>query len=165
MKTHAKFAVLITIILGTLAWLAVGGVSDAKAYYKTIPEVHAMGGEALTKRLRVAGDVQAGSIQKVGKEVRFTIIQEEKDTKDVKEDKKANAVYTMNVVYTGTDPLPDTFRDVPGMDVGVTVEGELASDDSLEATQVLAKCPSKYEMNQKAAGGEKAPHAAMPPSL
>src|SRR6185295_2712872 len=46
--------------------------------------------------------------------------------------------------------VPDTFRDVPGMDVGVTVEGSLRSDDSIEATQVLAKCPSKYEMKEKA---------------
>jgi cytochrome c-type biogenesis protein CcmE len=47
------------------------------------------------------------------------------------------------------------------MDVAVTVEGELRSDDSLEASQVLAKCPSKYEMKQKAASGEKAPHASL----
>ena len=31
---------------------------------------------------------------------------------------------------------------------------------AVEATQVLAKCPSKYEMKQKAANGEKMPHAA-----
>jgi len=48
------------------------------------------------------------------------------------------------------------------MDVGVTVEGELRSDDSIEASQVLAKCPSKYEMQQKQAQGEKAPHSAVP---
>jgi len=62
--------------------------------------------------------------------------------------------------------VPDTFRDVPGMDVGVTVEGELLADNSIEASQVLAKCPSKYEMKQKAASGEKVPHAgaATPPA-
>jgi len=154
MKTHAKFAVLITIILGTLAWLAVGGVSDAKAYYKTIPEVHAMGGEALTKRLRVAGDVQAGSIQKVGKEVRFTIIQEEKDTKDVKEDKKANAVYTMNVVYTGTDPLPDTFRD----GAQALADGRLQPDGTFHASKIQAKCASKYESKPGGKPGEAPVH-------
>ena len=47
-------------------------------------------------------------------------------------------------------------------DVAVTVEGELRSDNSLEASQVLAKCPSKYEMKQKASQGEKAPHAMGP---
>lgn len=54
--------------------------------------------------------------------------------------------------------VPDTFRDVPGMDVGVTVEGELHADNSFEATSVLAKCPSKYEMKNRQSNGEKAPH-------
>ena len=54
--------------------------------------------------------------------------------------------------------VPDTFRDVPGMDVGVTVEGELQADNSFQATTVLAKCPSKYEMKNRASQGEKMPH-------
>jgi cytochrome c-type biogenesis protein CcmE len=53
--------------------------------------------------------------------------------------------------------VPDTFRDVPGMDVGVTVEGELKADDTFEATKVIAKCPSKYQDKMKQ--GEKMPHA------
>ncbi len=61
--------------------------------------------------------------------------------------------------------VPDTFRDVPGMDVGVTVEGELHADNTFEATSVLAKCPSKYEMKNRAAQGEKMPHEpAMTPN-
>jgi cytochrome c-type biogenesis protein CcmE len=55
--------------------------------------------------------------------------------------------------------VPDTFRDVAGMDVGVTVEGRLQPDDSFEATKVLAKCPSKYEMQEKQRRGEQMPHA------
>ncbi len=58
--------------------------------------------------------------------------------------------------------VPDTFRDVPGMDVSVTVEGELLADNSFEATSVLAKCPSKYEMQERAQKGERAPHTAVP---
>ena len=51
--------------------------------------------------------------------------------------------------------VPDTFRDIPNMDVGVTVEGQLLADNSFEATSVLAKCPSKYEMKNRQAQGEK----------
>lgn len=61
--------------------------------------------------------------------------------------------------------VPDTFRDVPGTDVGVTVEGELQADDSFEASTVLAKCPSKYEMQERKNRGEAMPHgplAALP---
>jgi len=55
--------------------------------------------------------------------------------------------------------VPDTFRDVPGMDVLVTAEGKLSAEGNFEATHIMAKCPSKYEMQQKAAKGETAPHA------
>jgi len=44
----------------------------------------------------VAGDVEAGSIVRVGTEVAFTLHQEK---------------LRLKVVYDGTDPLPDTFRD------------------------------------------------------
>jgi cytochrome c-type biogenesis protein CcmE len=60
--------------------------------------------------------------------------------------------------------VPDTFRDVPGMDVAVTAEGTLASAGHFEATQIMAKCPSKYEMQDRAKKGEQAPHAAMLPT-
>ena len=56
--------------------------------------------------------------------------------------------------------VPDTFRDMPGMDVEVTAEGKLAgSGASFLATTIMAKCPSKYEMKQKSMSGELAPHA------
>lgn len=57
--------------------------------------------------------------------------------------------------------VPDTFRDVPEMDVQVTAEGKLSPEGHFEATQIMAKCPSKYEMQERAAKGEKAPHASM----
>jgi len=57
--------------------------------------------------------------------------------------------------------VPDTFRDVPDLDVGVTVEGELRSDDTFEATSVLAKCPSKYEMQERKQRGEQMPHGPL----
>jgi cytochrome c-type biogenesis protein CcmE len=57
--------------------------------------------------------------------------------------------------------IPDTFRDVPEMDVHVTAEGVLNEQGYLDASHIMAKCPSKYEMQQKAARGEAAPHNAM----
>jgi cytochrome c-type biogenesis protein CcmE len=126
MKTYAKFAVLMTIILGTITWLAVGGISESKAYYKTIPEVQAMGEEAKTKRLRVAGDVEKGSITRQGKEVHFTIFQDQQ---------------RLRVVYAGTEPLPDTFRD----GAQALADGRMKDDGTFHATRIQAKCASKYE--------------------
>ena len=51
---------------------------------------------------------------------------------------------------------PDTFRD--GMGIQVTVQGELAADGVFLANQVIPRCPSKYEMQQKMEAGEKMPY-------
>lgn len=67
-------------------------------------------------------------------------------------------------VKYGQCVVPDTFRDVQGMDVGVTVEGELHADNTFEATSVLAKCPSKYEMKNRAAHGERMPSGDVSPN-
>ena len=47
----------------------------------------------------------------------------------------------MNVVYTGTDPLPDTFKD----NAQALADGRLGPDGVFEANKIQAKCASKYE--------------------
>jgi cytochrome c-type biogenesis protein CcmE len=54
---------------------------------------------------------------------------------------------------------------MPGMDVTVTAEGTLAQNGSFEATHIMAKCPSKYEMRDRAGRGEQAPHSSMQTSF
>jgi cytochrome c-type biogenesis protein CcmE len=126
MKTYAKFAVLVVVIIGTLAWLAVGGINESKTYYKEISELQAMSGQETEKRLRVAGDVQQGSIVRNGREVAFTLTQND---------------LRLNVVYTGVDPLPDTFRD----GAQALADGKLGADGVFRASKIQAKCASKYE--------------------
>ena len=126
MKTYAKFAVLVVAIIGTLAWLAVGGVNETKTYYKTIAEVQAMGDRAMDQRLRVGGDVEQGSIVRDGKTVRFTIHQDARK---------------LNVVYDGIEPLPDTFRD----GAQALADGKLQANGVFHANKIQAKCASKYE--------------------
>jgi cytochrome c-type biogenesis protein CcmE len=126
MKTYAKFALLMVAIIGTLVWLAAGGINETKTYYKEIKEVQAMGDKAQDGRLRVGGDVVPGSIVRAGKEVRFTIHQD---------------ALKLNVVYNGIDPLPDTFKDGSQ----ALVDGKLRSDGVFHASKIQAKCASKYE--------------------
>lgn len=125
MTKQVKFGVLIAAILGTLAWLAVGGVNDTSTYYKTVAEVKSME-NAHAKRLRVAGDVKEGSIQRNGREVRF-ILKQETDT--------------IAVVYNGIDPLPDTFKD----GAQAVADGKMEADGTFHAAKIQAKCASKYE--------------------
>src|ERR1700678_6865 len=94
MRKYGKFAALIVIVIGTLAWLAASGMSGSQTYYKSISEMNQMGGQAYGKHLRVGGDVAAGSIRRVGKETQFVLIQE---------------ALKLTVAYTGSDPPPETF--------------------------------------------------------
>lgn len=136
MKTYGKFAALIVVIVGTLVWLAVGGINQTKTYYKTIGELREMGNGALGKRLRVAGDVESGSIVRAGREVAFTLHQEN---------------VRLKVVYDGAEPLPDTFRD----GAQALADGRMGTDGVFRASKIQAKCASKYE----AKPGQKAPAA------
>ena len=126
MRTYAKFAVLVVAIVGVLVWLAVGGISESKTYYKTISELNAMGDRAKGQRIRVGGDVVAGSIVRSGAEVRFTLKQDAR---------------RLNVVYNGVDPLPDTFKDGSQ----ALADGRLGDDGSFHANRIQAKCASKYQ--------------------
>lgn len=48
--------------------------------------------------------------------------------------------------------VPDTFQDRPETDVSVTAEGRMTPEGFLQATQIYAKCPSKYEERSRTAG-------------
>lgn len=126
MKTWAKFGILVVAIVGTLVWLAAGGIKETKTYYKTISELHQMGDRALKEKIRVGGDVAPGSIERNGRDVYFTLSQEHSRLK---------------VVYSGIDPLPDTFRD----GAQALADGRLGADGVFHASKIQAKCASKYE--------------------
>lgn len=126
MNNYIKFGLLIVAIIGTLAWLAVGGISDTKTYYKTIAEVSQMGHDSVDKRIRVGGDVAPNSIVREGRDVRFTLAQDS---------------LRLNVVYSGIDPLPDTFKD----GAQALADGKLGPDGVFHASKIQAKCASKYE--------------------
>jgi cytochrome c-type biogenesis protein CcmE len=125
---NLKFGLLAAIILGTLGWLAMGGVKQTATYYKEIAEIQQMrsDGSAVDKRFRVKGDIQANSIVRDGRNVHFTLVENGQ---------------TLKVVYAGADPLPDTFKDGSQ----AVADGKLGSDGTFHATKVAAKCASKYE--------------------
>jgi len=133
MSKYAKFAVLIVVIIGTLVWLATANVAETQTYYKTIAELKAMGDAGGQKRLRVAGDVVKGSIERRGSEVAFLL---------------AGEGQQLRVIYTGSEPLPDTFRD----EAQALAEGKLGPDGVFRAGKIQAKCASKYAPKQGESG-------------
>ena len=125
-KTKVKFAIGSGIIVATLSCLAWVGAEQSKTYYHTISELPTLNGPALHQRLRVGGDVKAGSIQHYSGRIDFVLVEEGKG---------------LPVSYVGTDPLPDTFKD----GAQCLVEGKVQPDGRFVAETVQAKCASKYE--------------------
>ena len=133
MNKNIKFGLIIAVILGTLGWLAAGGVKETASYYKEIAELNKLApSEKVDKRLRVGGDVELNSISRDGRDVHFVLVQEKDGVKN-----------RLNVVYNGIDPLPDTFKD--NAPCQALVDGKLGSDNVFHATKLQAKCASKYE--------------------
>jgi len=133
MKTYVRFGELVVAIIGALVWLAMGGTNESKTYFKTISELSRMGNQAQTKRLRVDGYVEPGSIVRSGAEVSFVLHQDP--------NKRQQDGLRLIVVYKGIDPLPDTFKD----DAQAIADGTLGPDGVFQATKIQAKCASKYE--------------------
>ena len=84
-----------------------------------------MGDRGYSKRLRVAGNVQPGSIRRSGTHVQFVLMEENQ---------------TLPVDYTGTEAPPDTFKD----DSQALADGSFGRDGIFHAKQLQAKCASKY---------------------
>jgi len=108
-----------------LKFLAYTGVQDSKSYYVTIKELRGMGNGVYSKRLRVAGNVQPGSIKRNGTRVEFMLIEQDQ---------------TLPVVYTGTEAPPDTFKD----NSQALADGSFGRDGVFHAKALQAKCASKY---------------------
>ncbi len=128
-KTYMKFGVATAVIVVLLGYLAYTGVQDSKSYYVTIGELRKMGDSAYTKRLRVAGNVQPGSIKRAGTHVQFVLMEQTE---------------LLSVDYTGTEAPPDTFKD----DSQALADGSFGRDGVFHAKALQAKCASKYAPQQ-----------------
>lgn len=113
------------VILGTIAYLAISGVQANKSYYVTIQELNSMGNKAYSRHLRVAGSVQPGSIERNGTSANFVLVENDR---------------TLRVSYQGSEPPPDTFKD----NSQALAVGTFGRDGVFHATQLQAKCASKY---------------------
>jgi cytochrome c-type biogenesis protein CcmE len=124
-KKYVSFGAAIAVIVLSLGYLAYTGVQESKSYYVTISELNKMGPEAYTKRLRVAGNVQPGSIKRHGTHLEFVLLENEQQ---------------LRVEYNGDEAPPDTFKD----DSQALAGGKFGRDGVFHANSLQAKCASKY---------------------
>src|SRR5271166_3182900 len=133
-RRYIRFGAVIAIILLSLGYLAYTGVRDSKSYYVTIKELNGMGSGAYSKRLRVAGNVVPGSIKRQGTHLEFLLVEQDR---------------TLPVVYAGSEAPPDTFKD----NAQALAEGKYGHDGVFHATNIQAKCASKYAPKQPSQPG------------
>lgn len=144
-KKYLKFGGAISVIVLTLAYLAFLGAQESKSYYVTIKELHGMGDVAYTRNLRVAGNVQPGSIKMNGPNADFVLVENDQ---------------TLRVIYKGSEPPPDTFKD----NAQALAIGGFKRDGVFYANELQAKCASKYAPQQQQPGAAPAAQPAQPQS-
>lgn len=122
MSPRVRFGIAAGVIALAIVGLIGFSLSRATAYYRTPAELLA-GSYKANVRVRVAGVVVKDSVVRNGTLTTFAI-----------EDGKASVPVTTGAL------LPDTFAG------GVTVvaEGAMNPQGVFSATDVLAKCPSKF---------------------
>ena len=142
-RSLGLLAALLVIAAGILTLVFMTG-GEATAYDRPVDQLMRERDKLTGRAVRVEGILKKGSLMRRDQpcEYRFTI---------AKSGTELPVRYPRCIV-------PDTFRDMPGMDVTVIAEGTLEQAGHFEASSIMAQCPSKYEMQEKAMKGELAPH-------
>jgi cytochrome c-type biogenesis protein CcmE len=129
-----QIAVGAVLVVGLLGWYASSQIEGGSfVYYQSLEEFRASGDESAS---RVHGYVAPGSIERdvAAKVVRFSVQNDPPHAGGSPEG-------SLRVVYASLE-TPDLFKD----GAEVVVEGELRRGSAeFHATNVLAKCPSKFE--------------------
>lgn len=142
-----KVGIVFSMLAGALLLLWFSTTAeDAFVYSKLVDDVLEDPAAFRDRDVRIEGDLKQGSIlfQESPCEWRFVLGQPGKE---------------MPVRFPQCI-VPDTFKD--GMGLKVTVQGRLGEDGHFVASQLIPRCPSKYEMQQAKLRGEKMPHVAPP---
>lgn len=131
MKAGHKFLLGASLIVASVGFLIAQGVKETGVYFlepaelaektRSDPSFYDVG-------LKMGGKVVPGSIRRdsSNRQIDFQV---------------SDGVQTYPVTYRGL--VPDTFTDAN--DIEVIVEGRLGRDGVFRATEVLAKCGSRYE--------------------
>jgi cytochrome c-type biogenesis protein CcmE len=129
---------LTVVVLGlALTGLLRATLREGTEYYKEVSEVASNPEAWHSKRLQLHGYVVRDSIlrKRDSLEYRFKVTQ-----------KVGESTHVVSAAYTGI--VPDTFGD----DAEVVLKGTLGPEGfKVSPNGVMAKCPSKYEAQKKAA--------------
>lgn len=140
-----KFLIAVSLLVCGFVVLFGVGLRGSLVYYLTVSEFLESRQSDLGENYRVNGNVVPGSIRRTPGALGAAFVMS-----DGRRD--------LPVVYARE--TPDTFVD--GSEV--VVEGSLRPDGSFAATTLLAKCPSKYEAQNRETGNYQKPDAGAAPA-
>jgi cytochrome c-type biogenesis protein CcmE len=131
MKARSKFLLGATIIVVSVVFLIASGIKETGVYFLTPTELIDKTTSDPTfydVGIKVGAKVVRGSVRRddAARRVDFEV---------------SDGQHQFPVTYTGI--VPDTFTDAN--DIEVIVEGKYGKDGVFRATEVLAKCGSRYE--------------------
>lgn len=131
MKKNTRIYIVAFLILGiALGWLCYSGFQDGSVYFLNVSEAHASTPDKLAQA-RLFGVVSPDGLQHSAGALSFLL--QDKD----------NSSQTIPVVYRGV--IPDTFK----AGAEVIVEGGLKENGSFAAHNLMTKCPSKYQKQNR----------------
>jgi cytochrome c-type biogenesis protein CcmE len=134
MSKGVQIALGALVIAGLVGWLGASRSGDAAfTYFQTLGEFRASG--AVGEPVRVHGFVALGTIERdvAAKRVTFAVQEQAPHAGGSPEG-------ALRVEYASLE-TPDLFKD----GAEVVVEGRLEPSGTFHATNLLAKCPSKFE--------------------
>lgn len=124
---RVRIVIVFVAIIGVIGYLIVSGLENTLIYSRTISEIRRLGTEVEGQGLRIEGTVLPGSLEKSENNLRCQFMLAD------------SLGETMEVRFDGI--LPDTFKE----GLPAVAEGFYHAGNYFEATNVLTKCPSKYE--------------------
>lgn len=123
MKSQRVFAIgAVVVAVAGIAWIALGNLGENLVYYWTPSELHQNAAKAAGATVRLGGMVKAGSIVQ-GTPLTFEVT----DGKDT-------------VKVSTTEIPPAMFRE----NIGVVVEGSVASDGTFTSKRLMVKHDNEY---------------------
>ncbi|MDC3418149.1 cytochrome c maturation protein CcmE [Aquibacillus salsiterrae] len=139
MSKKVKVIVAFVLFFGVVGTLVYTSISSAATFYMTVDELKGNEQQAMGKPVKISGEIVGDSVEFDSDEILLTFEIRGKD----------DPTFRVPIEYTGVKP--DSMND--GWEA--IVEGELTQDGTFIATEVLVKCPSKYEAMEE--DGEEPP--------
>ncbi len=112
------------VLIAAIGYLVMAATGSSAVYYVSVSELQQSDATASGRPVRLGGEVSPGSIRREGRDLEFRIV---------------DGDATLPVRFRGI--VPDIFQE----GITVVVEGRLEPDGTFAASNLLAKCPSRFE--------------------